>query len=193
MAASRDRADITRTIEIQNVVASSTVDQELDLNRVANDLAGADYDHAHFPGIIYRSHSKGTALLFRSGRIVAAGANSVDDAHAVIYHFVTQLHALGITVPAGLPVTVENIVANADLGYRLDLNAVAIGLGLEHVEYEPEQFPGLVYRVDDPAVVVLVFGSGKVVLAGANQLQAVERALKTVADRLAELGLLESG
>ena len=81
-------------------------------------------------------------------------------------------------------------MASADLGRRLNLNAIAIGLGLETVEYEPEQFPGLVYRLDDPPVVVLLFGSGKSVITGGKTREMAENAVDVVEDRLSDLSLL---
>ncbi len=83
------------------------------------------------------------------------------------------------------------MVSSASLEQSLNLNAIAIGLGLEQIEYEPEQFPGLVYRLDDPDVVVLLFGSGKLVITGATESEDAQHALGHVEDPLTELGLLE--
>ena len=91
---------------------------------------------------------------------------------------------------AHLDSAVQNIVSSADLRERLNLNAIAIGLGLESVEYEPEQFPGLVYRLNDPDVVALLFGSGKMVITGAKSHDEAETALEEIIRRLNELGLL---
>jgi len=87
-------------------------------------------------------------------------------------------------------VTVQNIVSSADLGESLNLNAIAIGLGLETIEYEPEQFPGLVYRLAEPDVVILLFGSGKLVITGAKIHEEAEAALEEVIRRLNDLALL---
>jgi transcription initiation factor TFIID TATA-box-binding protein len=87
-------------------------------------------------------------------------------------------------------VEVQNIVASSDLETKINLNAIAISLGLEKVEYEPEQFPGLVYRIDDPKVVVLLFGSGKLVCTGARKPEDVERAVEKITEELGAAGLL---
>ncbi|MDI6902958.1 MAG: TATA-box-binding protein, partial [Methanocellales archaeon] len=71
-----------------------------------------------------------------------------------------------------------------------NLNAIAIGLGLENIEYEPEQFPGLVYRIDEPNVVVLVFGSGKLVVTGGKTLYDCEKGVEVVRRQIESLGLL---
>ncbi|MCK4443187.1 MAG: TATA-box-binding protein, partial [Thermoplasmata archaeon] len=87
-------------------------------------------------------------------------------------------------------IEVQNIVASSDLETEINLNAIAISLGLEKVEYEPEQFPGLVYRLDDPKVVVLLFGSGKLVCTGARKPEDVERAVEKITEELSTAGLL---
>ncbi|ELZ68607.1 transcription factor [Haloferax prahovense DSM 18310] len=101
-----------------------------------------------------------------------------------------ELGSLGIPINDREEATVQNIVSSADLGTNLNLNALAIGLGLENVEYEPEQFPGLVYRIDEPNVVVLLFGSGKIVITGAKKVDYAREAIQVVSDEIESLGLL---
>ena len=87
-------------------------------------------------------------------------------------------------------IEVQNIVASSDLGQEINLNAIAMSLGLERVEYEPEQFPGLVYRLDVPKVVVLLFGSGKLVCTGARKPSDVDDAVNKITEELKAAGLL---
>ena len=192
MSKQRERPDPRGTIEIQNVVASTGIEQELALQSVAMDLRGADYDPDNFPGVVYRTEEpRATTLLFRSGKMVSTGASSIEGVHTVLDGVFEDLRKLGIEIADEPEVTVQNVVASADLGQRLNLNAIAIGLGLENVEYEPEQFPGLVYRLDDPPVVVLLFGSGKAVVTGGTTSEVVERAVEVVESQLIDLNLLE--
>jgi transcription initiation factor TFIID TATA-box-binding protein len=181
------------TIEIENVVASAGIGQELDLDALAEDLPEADYDPGKFPGMVYRIQSPNAAtLIFRSGKIVCTGAQSTADVTEALNILFQDLHDLGIDVVAKPEITIQNIVSSGDLGEQIDLNAIAIGLGLEHTEYEPEQFPGLVYRLTSPAVVVLLFGSGKLVITGAKTRDDAQNALETVHSRLTELDLLDN-
>jgi len=183
--------DPKTTISIENVVASTGIDQELDLQSVAMDLEGADYDPEQFPGLVYRTQSpKSAALIFRSGKIVCTGANSTEAVHESLAIVFEKLRELQIPIEDDPEITVQNIVTSADLGTDLNLNAIAIGLGLENIEYEPEQFPGLVYRLDDPDVVALLFGSGKLVITGGKEPSDAEAAVDVITDRLDELGLL---
>jgi transcription initiation factor TFIID TATA-box-binding protein len=184
--------DPTDTISIENVVASTGIEQELELQRVAMDLDGADYDPEQFPGLVYRTQApKAAALVFRSGKIVCTGANSVAAVHESLDTVFEELRALQIPVGEDPEITVQNIVTSADLGTDLNLNAIAIGLGLEQIEYEPEQFPGLVYRIDEPEVVALLFGSGKLVITGGKDPSDAETAVDVITDRLTDLGLLD--
>ena len=180
------------SIKVENVVASSDIGQELDLDTLSEDLQAADYNPDNFPGLVYRmSDPKAAALIFRSGKVVCTGAQSVDGVKAALDYVFGELRKLGVEVDASPTVEIQNIVSSADLGQTLNLNAIAIGLGLEKIEYEPEQFPGLVYRLDDPEVVALLFGSGKLVITGGKRLEDAEQALTAIEGRLQDLGLLE--
>lgn len=186
-------ADPRDTISIENVVASTGIEQELDLQQVAIDLKGADYNPEDFPGIVYRTQDPRAAnLIFRSGKIVCTGAKSVDEVHEALGIVFDKFRDIGIPVIDDPDITVQNIVSGVDLGVSLNLNAIAIGLGLENIEYEPEQFPGLVYRLDEPDVVVLLFGSGKAVITGGKNIDQPAEAVDVVTDRLSELGLFSS-
>jgi len=181
----------SESIQIENVVTSSDIGQELDLDTLANDLLASDYNPHNFPGLVYRMQEpKAAALIFRSGKTVCTGASSVDKVTIALQQVFDELCNLGIPVTDSPDIEIQNIVSSADLGRTLNLNAIAIGLGLENIEYEPEQFPGLVYRLDEPSVVALLFGSGKLVITGGKQLEDAEQALSVIEDRLTDLGLL---
>jgi len=180
------------TLAVENVVALTSIGQELDLETLADDLPTADYAPDHFPGLVYRTESpQGTTLIFRSGKVVCTGAQSVIAVEDALEMFFQELRELGIHVDDDPDITIENLVTSGDLDERLNLNAIAIGLGLANIEYEPEQFPGLVYRLDEPAVVVLLFGSGKLVITGARTVEDAEAALDTVQSQLENLDLIE--
>lgn len=181
-------------IRVENVVATTSVGTELDLKSVALALDGAEYEPEQFPGIVYRIKEPKTAtLLFRSGKLVCTGAKSIKDVEKAIGIVVSKIKEAGFDVNLKPRIDVQNIVASSDLETDLNLNAIAISLGLDKVEYEPEQFPGLVYRIDEPKVVALLFGSGKVVCTGAKRTEDIEIAVKKIYDELNTAGLLRKG
>jgi transcription initiation factor TFIID TATA-box-binding protein len=163
----------------------------LNLQALAVSLDGADYEPERFPGLVYRIKDPKTAtLLFHSGKIVCTGAKSLEQVKRAIDKVVVQIRMSGISLDSEPETTVQNIVATSDLGKNINLSIIAITLGLERVEYEPEQFPGLVYRLDEPKVVMLLFSSGKVVCTGARTPQDVGAALDRITEELIGAGLL---
>jgi transcription initiation factor TFIID TATA-box-binding protein len=180
-----------KSIKIENVVASTGIGTKLDLNEVIRILDGADYNKERFPGVVYRTtNPKTAALIFGSGKIVCTGAKSIADVSSGLNKVFDKLKAMGIDIPKKPEITIQNIVASADLHTVLNLNAIAIGLGLENIEYEPEQFPGLVYRLSVPKVVMLLFGSGKLVVTGGKKPEDAEAAVEKIVEELDGLGLM---
>ncbi len=178
-------------INVENVVASASAGAPLDLPKISMTLEDAEYVPEKFPGLIYRIKDPKTALLlFSSGKLVCTGAKSVKMAEEVVCRVMGQIRELGIDVLERPEVHIQNIVATTDLKADLNLNSIAITLGLERVEYEPEQFPGLVYRVEKPKVVALLFGSGKIVCTGAKEIPDIDKALSQIVQELTEAGLL---
>lgn len=178
-------------IKVENVVATASIATDLDLRKISSSLEGAEYEQKRFPGVIYRVKEPLTAvLIFRSGKLVCTGAKSIEDVHIVIKNVTKKIKELGFTVNSNPEIIIQNIVATSDVGSILNLNNIAMTLSLERVEYEPEQFPGLVYRMDDPHVVMLLFGSGKIVCTGANNPKDAERAVDKITEELGAANLL---
>jgi transcription initiation factor TFIID TATA-box-binding protein len=166
------------------------IGQELALESLATDMEGADYNPENFPGLVYRTTDpKSATLIFRSGKLVCSGAKSIENVHKSLEIVFEKLRDLQIDVDEDPKIVVQNIVSSADLGRNLNLNAIAIGLGLENIEYEPEQFPGLVYRLEEPEVVALLFGSGKLVVTGGKKVDDARQAIGVIVERLEDLGL----
>src|SRR4030043_947843 len=176
---------------VENIVASTSFSDKLDLDVIAQSLEEAEYEPEQFPGLVYRLSSPKTAtLLFRSGKANCTGAKNIEDVRTTIKIIAEKLKKLGVDVYKDPEIVIQNIVAISDLGGELNLNEVAISLGLENVEYEHEQFPGLVYRIREPKVVMLLFGSGKIVCAGARKTEDVLLAVNKLSKELSLLGQL---
>ncbi len=179
---------------VENIVASTSFADKLDLDVIAQSLEEAEYEPEQFPGLVYRlSDPKTATLLFRSGKANCTGAKNIKDVKKTVDIIADKLRKLGVEVykDKELKIVIQNIVAISDLGTELNLNEVAMGLGLENVEYEPEQFPGLVYRIRDPKVAMLLFGSGKIVCTGARQTEDVSKAVEKLSQELTSLDLIK--
>ena len=161
--------DTVVEIKIQNIVASGKIADSLDLNALslAMDDDGVTYKPEQFPGLVYRMKiPKVAVLLFSSGKVVCTGGKNVEQTMEAVRKVAETAAAAGAKVRDKLDVEIQNIVATADLHTDFDLSLIATALLSENVEYEPEQFPGLVYRLKEPKAVILVFQSGKVVCTG---------------------------
>ena len=166
--------------KIQNIVLSVTYeDTKFDLEKVAKSVDGTSYDYKRFPGVVYKSeHHRASFLIFSSGKMNCVGASSMGDANQAISNLTRKLRRAHIKVKSEPKIKVQNIVASIDFGRKFDLEHIARSFA--NAEYEPEVFPGLVFRLKDPKVVVLLFVSGKGVCAGAKSMADVKRAAQKI-------------
>jgi len=159
-------------VSVENVVAAATLNQRVDLNAVVKGYPGVEYRPEQFPGLVFRLRRPKTAtLIFGSGKMVCTGAKSEKEARRAVLTVVKELKKGGIIIISKPELRVVNIVASASLGGKVDLEKAVSTLG--KAMYEPEQFPGLIYRMDEPKVVILVFASGNLVCTGARKEQDV--------------------
>jgi len=176
-------------VNIENVVASATLKQKVDLNAVVKSYPGVEYRPEQFPGLVFRLKKPKTAtLIFNSGKMVCTGAKSEKEAKRAVMKIIKELKKGGIIIISKPELKIQNIVASASLGGTIDLERAAFELG--KTMYEPEQFPGLIYRMDDPKVVILLFASGKLVCTGAKREQDVYEAVNKLHEILEEKNLI---
>jgi len=177
-------------VVVENIVASSQIADEIDLNRVSRELSDVEYHPEVFPGLTIRCANPKTAILvFSTGKAVCTGAKSVADAKTAIQRVCNILKEKGFSVYKNPRVTTQNMVASASLKKELDLSSVASSLG-PNVEYEPEQFPGLVYRGDSD-VVVLLFSSGKMICTGGKSKREVNETIERLMEELSSIEVIE--
>jgi transcription initiation factor TFIID TATA-box-binding protein len=179
----------TRYINIENVVATAALNQNIDLNSIVRIFPGVEYRPEQFPGLVYRLRNpKTTTLIFSSGKMVCTGAKSESQARKAVTRVVEELKSNGIVILRKPEIQIQNIVASAGLGGRIDLEKSTYAL--KRTMYEPEQFPGLIYRMDDPKTVILIFSTAKLVCTGAKKEAEVHRAVAKLRETLEEKELI---
>lgn len=164
---------------LQNIVATVNLGTELSLKDIALHARNAEYNPKRFAAVIMRIRDpKTTALIFGTGKIVVTGAKSETFAKVAARKYARIIQKLGF--PAKFKdFTVQNIVASADVKFPIRLEALALGHSM-FSSYEPELFPGLIYRMVDPKVVLLIFVSGKIVLTGAKTRNDIIEAFENI-------------
>lgn len=176
-------------ISIENVVASATVNQTINLNHITQLFPDVEYHPDQFPGLVFRLKAPKTAtLIFSSGKMVCTGSKSEEQAIKAVKTVVARLRKAGIEIDNEPIIEIQNIVASASLGGKIHLEQAA--RVLPRSMYEPEQFPGLIHRMLDPKTVILLFASGKLVCTGAKKEEEVYRAVNNLHIVLEEKGLM---
>jgi len=176
-------------VQIENIVATVILEHPLDLTLIETRIPEVDYNPDQFPGLVYRlEQPKITALIFKSGKMVVTGAKSVNQLVFAVKKILKTLINRGIPIYGKPQIQIQNIVASANLGALVDLEKAA--LALPGSMYEPEQFPGLIYRMEKPVVVLLIFSSGKMVITGAKREEEVVKAVNIIYEKLKEHGCI---
>jgi transcription initiation factor TFIID TATA-box-binding protein len=160
-------------LKVQNIVATTSLEKDVSLTKLARTQPNTEYNPDTFPGLVLRvKKPKSAVLVFSSGNLVCTGTKSVAQVRDVVQQVIKQLRRIGVNVKIKPKITVQNIVASGAI--NLDLNLNTLSLELENTEYEPEQFPGLVYKLEDPTATFLLFSNGKLVCTGTKNKAQLE-------------------
>ncbi len=181
------------SLKIQNIVATTSLEEVVSLTKLARTQPNTEYNPDTFPGLVLRvKKPKSAVLVFSSGNLVCTGTKSVAQVRDVVQQVIKQLRKVNVYVKIKPKITVQNIVASGAINLKLNLNTLA--LELENTEYEPEQFPGMVYKLEDPTATFLLFSNGKLVCTGTkNKAQLDEsivqlnRNVRTALKRIKEI------
>lgn len=165
-------------VNIVNIVGSGSLGIEIDLETLSEEIGQprAQYDPDKYPGMYLRFDEAGPPItIYRTGKYIITGPTSKTELFDLRERFLQLLSDMTVIENAiDEWFSVQNYVCTEDLGETLNLNALAIGFGLEQTEYEPEQFPGLIYRPEGHNGVVLLFATGRVVITGCGSVDAAE-------------------
>jgi transcription initiation factor TFIID TATA-box-binding protein len=182
---------------LQNIVATVNLDCRLDLKTIALHARNAEYNPKRFAAVIMRIREpKTTALIFASGKMVVTGAKSEDDSKLASRKYARIIQKLGFNAKF-TDFKIQNIVGSCDIKFPIRLEGLAsrhhmfssyeVRLSLDIViveactdNHQPELFPGLIYRMMKPKIVLLIFVSGKIVLTGAKVREEIYQAFELI-------------
>ena len=165
------------SLKVQNIVATTSLGKPVSLTKLARTQSNTEYNPEQFPGLVLRvKKPKSAVLVFSSGNLVCTGTKSIGQVKQVIEQVIKQLRKINVRITDKPKINVQNIVASGTINLALNLNLLA--LELENTEYEPEQFPGLVYKLAEPNATFLLFSNGKLVCTGTKNKQQLEDSMK---------------
>lgn len=181
--APKKKEETKRDIKVVNIVVSTSLKHDIPLEKMAATLSNTEYNPEQFPGLVIRiKEPKTSALIFSSGKVVCTGARSMEKVEESIKKIIKSLEKINVKITIKPEIKIQNIVASGTVGMDLNLNTLA--MKLENTEYEPEQFPGLVYKLEDAKATFLLFSNGKVVCTGTKSEKEVHAALDMLIERL---------
>ncbi len=164
--------------QIVNLVASASLNANLDLYNLAVAIPSIEYEPEQFPGAILKlKEPKVSMLLFKNGKVICSGASSEKEISLGIRKASKLIHGIqkNVKIQTKVKYEVVNLVATANINQTLDLFQTA--LKLDNVEYEPEQFPGAILRIAEPKITLLLFKNGKMIIAGAKKETLLKKGL----------------
>ena len=180
--------------KLQNIVSTANLGCQLKLRQIALQARNAEYNPKRFAAVIMRiKEPKTTALIFSSGKMVCTGAKSEEDSKKASRKYAKIMRSLGFPVEFK-EFKVQNIVGSCDVKFQISLSKLNMKLGKLNMSsdngsnknkkyichYEPEIFPGLIYHMLQPEIVLLIFVSGKIVLTGAKEREEIYDAFKKI-------------
>lgn len=173
------------SLKVQNIVATTSLGKPISLTKLARTQSNTEYNPETFPGLILRvKKPKSAVLVFTSGNLVCTGTKSIQQVKQVIDSVIKQLRRINVKITDKPKINVQNIVASGSIDMQLNLNVLA--LELENTEYEPEQFPGLVYKLIEPNATFLLFSNGKLVCTGTKNRQQLDDSMKQLIKNIKE-------
>ncbi len=169
------------TFKIENIVSSANLEMDLDLYAIAYKVHDVEYEPEQFPGAIFKlKEPKSSLLLFKNGKIICTGCKNEKEVQTAIEKTQKMMFLYAKNAKKGKPTfRIENIVASAAFNVELDLYGIAAKI--KEVEYEPEQFPGAIFKIKDPKSSLLLFKNGKIICTGCKSEKEVQAALDKTA------------
>lgn len=168
--------------EVVNLVATATIGESVSLEELAG-LPFITYNPSRYRCAYFKDETmEAKVSIFNSGKMIAVGAKSEKSAKCDLQHVITVLNELGIIEKRKPKVTVQNVVVLVTLDSDIDLEEMQdIIPGLV---YEPEQFPGAIFRPRNSDATTLIFASGKLVLTGLKSAESVDTVVNSVLKEL---------
>jgi transcription initiation factor TFIID TATA-box-binding protein len=180
-----------RSMNVSNIIGITKIADKIDLKKLYVVLYNSSFEPEQFSGLVFRSEEPpGTLTIFSTGKVICSGAKGRGDVETIISNFVEKLKFQEIPVIDEPEIQIKNMVFTKTLGSKINLAKVALSFGLQNVDYEPEDFPGLVYKEEEPPATFMLFESGMLICTGSDSLEKAELAYSKLEKKLKEFEIL---
>jgi len=178
-------------VVVENIVASAEISAGFKVDQLSEKIINFKYSPDEFEGLTMKLDDPKTAiLLFPSGKVICTGAKNLDEVEKSIKKTIKSIKDAGFTTRKNYQIETQNIVVTTDLKKEMHLSSICKGLLLQDVQYEPNQFPGLIYKIQDYGAILLLFSSGKLVCTGTKSLEDATSAINMMEEKLSSIGAL---
>jgi len=175
-------------LNIENIVVSMQIAKSLDLDKLVEAIPNSNYNPEDVPAlIIHFEQPKSAVMLFSDGTAIFTGPKSMEEVNEIIKMLHNKLTTVGVKAHENPDINIQNMVASTDLNKKLDLQTIATKL--ENTDYNPENFPGLIYKTDDPKIVILLFDSGKIICNGIES-EEISTAIDEMTNKMSSLEII---
>jgi transcription initiation factor TFIID TATA-box-binding protein len=179
------------SIKIENIIAYAQLSESLDIENLAEKLPEFYYNPDDFVGLTFKLEDPKTAiLLLPNGRAICTGAISIEEVETSILKVIEKITNAGIKINTKPGLEIQNIIVSTNVYKELNLDSISKGLLLKNINYEPDQFPGLIYNMDEIGALLLIFSSGKIVCSGAKNFEDAYKGIEMMIEKLSSLGAI---
>jgi len=176
-------------ITVENIIAYAKIADELDIHKIAEKIPGFMYDPNEFSGLTLKLDEPNVAiLLLPNGKVICTGAKKIEDIEYSMKEVSNKIKNIGIKIITKTELEIQNIIVSTDFGKELNLDLISKGLKIENLTYEPNQFPGLIYQMEEIDALMLIFNSGKIVCTGVKNLDDASKAIELIKEKIISLG-----
>ncbi|UCF49475.1 MAG: TATA-box-binding protein [Thermoplasmatales archaeon] len=179
------------SIKIENIIAYAQLSESFDIENLAEKLPEFYYNPDDFVGLTFKLEDPKTAiLLLPNGRAICTGAISIEEVETSILKVIEKITNAGIKINTKPGLEIQNIIVSTNVYKELNLDSISKGLLLKNINYEPDQFPGLIYNIDEIGALLLIFSSGKIVCSGTKNFEDAYKGIEMMIEKLSSLGAL---
>ena len=181
-------------VMVENIIAYSKISNDLNIEKIAEKLPEFNYNPDKFLGLTLKLEKPDVAvLILKNGKTVFTGAKKREDIENAFERIMDKIEGIDIKLKKTPIIVIQNIVASIDLKKELNLDLISKGLLSDNIDYNPEQFPGLVYKIDENGASLLIFNNGKIVFTGFLTIEEITDAVEIIKEKLSSLGVLKKG